>query len=385
MKKKSILLALSLVALATQVPLSVRAEDSFPNQSTPERIIGGDDRQLVLDATSTINRTIVRINVEGVDKQGHQIQYLGSGVMIGPDTVLTAGHVVYNLEAGEYYQNIKVVPAATWNGERFLEPYGYAVAKETEVLEAYKLGDKSQAIGVIKLHRPIGQETGYLTLAPNSLSIGQQVKTIGYPGDKKGMYFSEGTVLSMVGSQQARYDLDTFGGQSGSPILNEYNQIVAIHYAGGDATSNHGRSIDSEVTALISRTNLTQGAVYRVFNPNSGWHHYTSSLGEKNHLVSLGWKDEGIAWESGNNEPVYRLYNPNSGHHFYTTNTAEHNHLVQQGWKSEGIAFYSGDNLNVYRLYNPNSGEHFYTTNHIERKHLIILGWRDEGVAFLTN
>lgn len=35
---------------------------------------------------------------------------------------------------------------------------------------------------------------------------------------------------------------------------------------------------------------------------------------------------------------MYRLYNPNSGEHFYTGYTSEKNHLVEVGWKDEGIA-----------------------------------------------
>ncbi|WP_300123364.1 hypothetical protein [uncultured Enterococcus sp.] len=37
---------------------------------------------------------------------------------------------------------------------------------------------------------------------------------------------------------------------------------------------------------------------------------------------------------------VYRLYNPNTSNHFYTTNSAEKDKLVRVGWRYEGIAFY---------------------------------------------
>jgi hypothetical protein len=87
----------------------------------------------------------------------------------------------------------------------------------------------------------------------------------------------------------------------------------------------------------------------------------------------------------GSSTPVYRLYNPNSGEHFYTTSTSEKNHLVSLGWSYEGIAWYSvpsSSGTSVYRLYNPNSGEHFYTTSTSEKNHLVSLGWSYEGVAW---
>ncbi|MCI1314771.1 MAG: hypothetical protein LKH11_10300 [Solobacterium sp.] len=36
--------------------------------------------------------------------------------------------------------------------------------------------------------------------------------------------------------------------------------------------------------------------VKRVYNPDSGEHFYTKNKAEKDHLVSVGWQDEGIAW-----------------------------------------------------------------------------------------
>lgn len=36
-------------------------------------------------------------------------------------------------------------------------------------------------------------------------------------------------------------------------------------------------------------------------------------------------------------EVVYRLYNPNSGEHFYTTSFYEQNTLKNVGWRDEGV------------------------------------------------
>lgn len=380
--KKSLICLLSVVLL-TGTGYAVEADEPYIDSLFPEKIIGSDDRKLITNTTDEINRTMVRITFETYNEYGNWGKFCGSGVLIGNDTVLTAGHVLYNQKYGQYTQNLKVVPAATWNGESFLAPYGYSVATETEVLSGYKSGDTAQDVGVIKLKTPLGSKTGFLTLS-ESVSSGQYVKTIGYPGDKNGLYFSEGSVLSSDGIR-VKYNLDTMGGQSGSPILNDTNQIIAVHYGGMKyEESNIAYPINNSVRQLISEVNSTSGAVYRVYNPNSGKHHYTSSVGEKNYLVKLGWRDEGIAWEAGSHTPVYRLYNPNNGLHFFTASEAEKNSLVKLGWRDEGIAFYGGDNLDVFRLYNRNSGEHFYTVDYLERDSLVSKGWRYEGVAFKT-
>ena len=99
--------------------------------------------------------------------------------------------------------------------------------------------------------------------------------------------------------------------------------------------------------------------VYRLYNPNAGDHHYTTNTFERDTLTNIGWKYEGIGWYSyvvkDTNAPkvngasikpvnVLREYNPNAkaaGSHNYTTNPAENDFLVSVGWLDEGIAWQS--------------------------------------------
>lgn len=99
-------------------------------------------------------------------------------------------------------------------------------------------------------------------------------------------------------------------------------------------------------------------AIYRLYNPNSGEHFYTSGLAEARHLRSVGWREEQIGWFAPNEHtgaPVYRLYNPNAGDHHYTMNSFEAAHLVKVGWRDEGTAFVSAFSnqrrVPIYRLY----------------------------------
>ncbi|MBT1172701.1 hypothetical protein JS528_04910 [Bifidobacterium sp. MA2] len=133
---------------------------------------------------------------------------------------------------------------------------------------------------------------------------------------------------------------------------------------------------------------VTKQPVYRVYNPNSGLHHYTISAGERDSLVRQGWRDEHVSFNaatgSANLTPVYREYNPNDGNHNWTMNKAEHDMLVRRGWRNENIAWYvdGSATTDVYRLYNPNSGEHVYTTNRAEYDSVQRAGWHGEGVAW---
>ena len=133
--------------------------------------------------------------------------------------------------------------------------------------------------------------------------------------------------------------------------------------------------------------------MHRLYNPNSGEHFYTASAKEKNGLVKVGWKYEGIGWTAPvtSKTPVYRLYSGTD--HHYTTSAKEKDNLVKAGWKYEGIGWYSHDakGLPLYRQFNPNvnpkakrnnSGSHNYTTSKAENDNLVRAGWKAEGIGW---
>ena len=129
--------------------------------------------------------------------------------------------------------------------------------------------------------------------------------------------------------------------------------------------------------------------MHRLYNPNSGEHFFTGNVKEKDYLIELGWKYEGVAWCAPEKSeiPVYRLYNPNTGDHHYTTDVKERDHLIEVGWNDEGIGWYSEESETValFRLYNPNAlgaGTHHFTADAAERDHLIEIGWRDEKIGW---
>lgn len=130
-------------------------------------------------------------------------------------------------------------------------------------------------------------------------------------------------------------------------------------------------------------------AIYRLYNPYGGKHHFTQNKAEADNLISLGWNNEGIGWVAPDKgTPVYRVYNPNNGRHHYTTSAGERDSLVQVGWKDEGIGWQSGGTIPVYRVYNPyapaTEDSHHYTISAGERDNLVKLGWKDEGIGWYS-
>jgi len=176
----------------------------------------------------------------------------------------------------------------------------------------------------------------------------------------------------------------------------EYHADVKISDFNGSGVYNvhcYAQMADGSMKFLGSTTFSISGkealSMYRLYNPNSGEHFYTSNQGEKNHLVSVGWNYEGVGWDAPlSGKPIYRLYNKNAGDHHYTGSEEERDGLVAKGWKYEGIAWYTASSATgkpQYRLYNPNctgAGAHHYTGSTKERDDLVVLGWKYEGIAW---
>lgn len=128
--------------------------------------------------------------------------------------------------------------------------------------------------------------------------------------------------------------------------------------------------------------------VYRLYNPNTGEHLYTTGEYEASYLEYRGWKREGIAWAAPykSNTPVYRLYNANASDHHYTSDKHEVSVLEKAGWKNEGVFWYADDEneMELYRFYNPNavSGSHHFTSDPVEAAALVKAGWKQETMTW---
>ena len=137
--------------------------------------------------------------------------------------------------------------------------------------------------------------------------------------------------------------------------------------------------------------------VYRLYNPASSEHLWTTSANEYHELTThQSWTGEGTAWISPlsgdeGTVGVYRMYNRTLGTHHYTASENEAKTLFEhEEWQYDHYAdplFWAYPKTSdlgrpVYRLYNEALAQHHLTVSDNERKTLATLGWTDEGIAF---
>lgn len=217
----------------------------------PQNTIGKDDRVPVPSASALPWRCICQLVIEGLYDQ----QVLGTGWLVGPRTVITAGHNLYSFKKLNWATSVYVIPGR----EGDIAPFNYYQSTRFEVHEGWgNSGKEVQDIGVIWLGSPVGQRLGWFGIASYSDDQFSDliVNTAGYPSDKRlgTQWFNAGRIDS-VDKYTLRYGLDTEAGQSGSPVfeLDSDNRRIAhaIHAYGGH-NSNLGIRITNEIYDLIS-------------------------------------------------------------------------------------------------------------------------------------
>jgi V8-like Glu-specific endopeptidase len=216
----------------------------------PGTVFGPDDRVKINNTTDYPWATIGQITMRFGDTS-----YLGSGAMISPYHFLTAGHNIFDPNTGQWASNVKINLGRN-GSDRF---FGEANPTVIRTYTAWAYDNNPQHDwALITLDRNIGNTTGWLGYEWRGNSSdynGMIVNTAGYPGDKGGndMYYATGPV-AYASDYQLHYNgtMDTFGGQSGSPVW-RYDSglgqryINAVHaYGNGGDGYNKGTRINQD-------------------------------------------------------------------------------------------------------------------------------------------
>ena len=211
-----------------------RLSEALDDQGGPSSVFGNDDRFQIFAGTSFPWRSIVRIGTNDGN-------YRGSGAMISPYHVLTAGHVVHGGSGGNWINTLQVSPGQTDVNTR---PYG---TPEWTWVRSYTNWTNSSDVNwdwaVITLDRRIGNFTGWMGTEWNGNANaynGTTVNIAGYPSDKPigEMWQSSGPINNGNGGQRFFYNgtLDTAPGHSGSPVwrFDGTNRFILGVHAYGD-------------------------------------------------------------------------------------------------------------------------------------------------------
>ncbi|OOQ91908.1 trypsin-like serine peptidase [Bacillus cereus] len=195
---------------------------------------GRDERLRVADTRIFPWRAVCELIITTADGRKGS----GTGWLVGPRTIITAGHCVFDVDTGQWYESIEVIPARDHNKE----PFGRFTSTTFWSVEGWITnGDHKYDYGAIILDADIGNRVGYLGFRADLDSvINNQIATnVGYPGDKEDNESSTQWTMSgnieVISNEKIRYMIDTYGGHSGGPVWlgSLESQVIGIHTYGG--------------------------------------------------------------------------------------------------------------------------------------------------------
>jgi glutamyl endopeptidase len=223
---------------------------SFGDSMVLEVVLGNDDRVRVKQADMNRNpfRQICALRIRAQTGQ----LFVGTGWFIGPRAVATAGHCVFLHNEGGWAQSIDVIPSKFGASN----PRGTLTSSKLRAVDGWTERKNTDFdYGVILLDdASVGEHVGWFEVAAegNQELVGPVANISGDPADRDDANFQyfHARPVTRATPTRVEYQIDTFGGQSGSPVWIEESSgeiaAVAIHTTGG-TTGNSGTRITEAV------------------------------------------------------------------------------------------------------------------------------------------
>ncbi len=218
-------------------------------------IIGDDGRERVSPTTGFPWRVIGKMYMVFPN----DAVWVGSGSLIDPFHVFTAGHNLYNANEGGWVKEVEFIPGMDGNYAPFSSAWDVEVRAPSGWVGSH---DPDFDWGLITLDRNVGNIIGWFGYAyePESYYPNRVFNLAGYPDDRDqglGLYWDY-NIATFADQYALYYLMDTAGGQSGSPVWRyiqnqDQHQVMAVH-AYGAPDENSGTRINASLFAELTAT-----------------------------------------------------------------------------------------------------------------------------------
>ena len=175
-------------------------------------------------------------------------EYNGSGVMVGPYSVLTAAHNVYDISSRLWAEHIAVSPGAN-SGSAY---FGTSNVAKAFIPKEYFDGNENYDMALLTIDQAVGKQTGWATLCVFDDDEFEDMNfwVTGYPGDKEaGQLWEMKGPISDAAALVLKHKIGTVEGQSGSPLWQKSKKgkkpprVVGVHVRAGSGEWNEATRI----------------------------------------------------------------------------------------------------------------------------------------------
>lgn len=227
-----------------------------------------DRRKQILETELTPWRMICALEI--TSRNG--LVYVGTGWLAAARTVITAGHCVFDpIDLGGWAKSIRVIPGRDDDEA----PFGSVTSSSFSTTDNWLASqDPDFDYAAIHLDIDLGSKVGTFGIGvlPDAELTNRLVNVSGYPvspGNGRQQYFHANRVKAVT-SRRVFYDVDTIGGQSGSPVWtyldddSEVPIVVAIHaYGVGGVPANLSVVANSGPRILPDGMDVLRGWIER--------------------------------------------------------------------------------------------------------------------------
>lgn len=150
----------------------------------------------------------------------------GTGFLIAPNRLLTNHHVLPDAQTA-------AASRAIFNYERTVDGKEAPTDEFTFAPEEYFRSSAADDWAVTAVKGNPGERWGHIELTRTAVKRGDFVNIIQHPQGAPKQVSLSFDVVAYVGEGRIQYLTDTLPGSSGSPVFDEWWNVVALHHSGG--------------------------------------------------------------------------------------------------------------------------------------------------------
>ncbi|KAK7976389.1 hypothetical protein PG989_014852 [Apiospora arundinis] len=291
-----------------------------------ESVIGDDDRVKVSPehfAPGGKYRSIVKLFLRYEGQPASAKWPIATGWLIRPDLLVTAGHCAFDW-GHNLGRLVQVKCYIGYNGHESIHDArahvqfrsGKRVATTLEWMTAKN--NRNFDVSFIQVDRPFDGITPY-QFADTPLSGTTSIGVVGYPGDLKDektkevgahmyeMFQSNTWNLAESQWRMMEYQIDTYGGNSGSPVIRESDNVsIGVHVYGGNPNS-------ASVIGMYGNPFLDYVAAFDMHAHKVGLPGSTSTPGVQYITVPTSKTPDAVKGPVDLTKSSYGVFNPQQG------------------------------------------------------------------------
>ncbi|MDJ0800806.1 MAG: trypsin-like peptidase domain-containing protein [Calothrix sp. MO_167.B12] len=166
-------------------------------------------------------------SVAYIGVQSGQKRWSGTGFLVAEDLLLTNNHVLPSTD---------LLQSSIFRFNYEDDFQGHAQPSEEYHAKPNGFFHTNQALDytVIQLDGEPGQKWGWLPLLSRNIERRDRVNIIQHPAGRPKEISFQNNFVEFIGGNVVQYVTSTLNGSSGSPVLNDGWEVVALHHAGGN-------------------------------------------------------------------------------------------------------------------------------------------------------